>query len=67
MTAQTDAGGTIYDIGYRRYDGPRLGRSGAVGAVVQAGVRAVFGLGRSGRAGSPLRRARARGGRARFR
>ncbi len=49
MTAQTDTGGTIYDIGYRRYDGPRLGRGGAVGAVVQAGVRAVFGFGRSGR------------------
>ena len=49
MTAQIDAGGTIYDIGYRRYDGPRLGRGGAVGAVVQAGVRAVFGFGRSGR------------------
>jgi ABC-2 type transport system permease protein len=50
MTAGTEATGTIYDIGYRRYDGRRLGRGGAVGAVVQAGVRAVFGLGRSGRA-----------------
>ena len=49
MTAGTEATGTIYDIGYRRYDGPRLGRGGAVGAVVEAGVRAVFGLGRSGR------------------
>ena len=49
MTAGSESTGTIYDIGYRRYDGPRLGRSGAVGAVVQAGVRAVFGLGRSGR------------------
>ena len=49
MTAGIESTGTIYDIGYRRYDGPRLGRSGAVGAVVQAGVRAVFGLGRSGR------------------
>ncbi len=49
MTAQTETTGTIYDIGYRRYDGPRLGRGGAVGAVVEAGVRAVFGLGRSGR------------------
>jgi ABC-2 type transport system permease protein len=47
---QTEATGTIYDIGYRRYDGPRLGRSGAIGAVVGAGVRAVFGFGRSGRA-----------------
>ena len=41
--------GTIYDIGYRHYDGPRLGRRGAVGAIVAAGLRAVFGLGRSGR------------------
>ena len=49
MTAGTDATGAIYDIGYRRYDGPRLGRGGAIGAVVQAGLRAVFGLGRSGR------------------
>lgn len=49
MTAGTETTGTIYDIGYRRYDGPRLGRSGAIGAVVRAGVRAVFGFGRSGR------------------
>jgi len=41
--------GTIYDIGYRHYDGPRLGRRGAVIAIVGAGLRAVFGLGRSGR------------------
>jgi len=41
--------GTIYDIGYRHYDGPRLGRRGAVTAIVGAGLRAVFGLGRSGR------------------
>ena len=49
MTAGAETTGTIYDIGYRRYDGPRLGRGGAVGAIVQAGVRAVFGFGRSGR------------------
>ena len=48
MTAGTEASGTIYDIGYRRYDGPRLGRGGAVGAVVVAGLRAVFGFGRPG-------------------
>jgi len=41
--------GTIYDIGYRSYDGPRLGRRGAIAAIVAAGLRAVFGLGRSGR------------------
>ncbi|MDQ4034769.1 MAG: ABC transporter permease subunit [Chloroflexota bacterium] len=41
--------GTIYDIGYRHYDGPRLGRRGAIAAIIGAGMRAVFGLGRSGR------------------
>ena len=49
MTASPETTGTIYDIGYRRYDGPRLGRRGAIGAIVGAGLRAVFGLGRSGR------------------
>jgi len=49
MTASPEAVGTIYDIGYRHYDGPRLGRRGAVVAVVGAGLRAIFGLGRSGR------------------
>ncbi len=49
MSASPEAVGTIYDIGYRRYDGPRLGRRAAIGAVVGAGLRAVFGLGRSGR------------------
>jgi len=49
MSASPEAAGTIYDIGYRHYDGPRLGRRGAVMAVVGAGLRAIFGLGRSGR------------------
>jgi len=49
MSASPEAAGTIYDIGYRQYDGPRLGRRGAVMAVVGAGLRAIFGLGRSGR------------------
>lgn len=49
MTAMPETTGTIYDIGYRHYDGPRLGRRGAIGAIVGAGLRAVFGLGRSGR------------------
>lgn len=49
MSTSPEVAGTIYDIGYRRYDGPRLGRRGAVGAIVGAGLRAVFGLGRSGR------------------
>jgi ABC-2 type transport system permease protein len=50
VTAGSEATGTIYDIGYRRYEGQRQGRGGAIGAVVEAGLRAVFGFGRSGRA-----------------
>lgn len=50
MTAPPDAAaGTIYDIGYRHYTGPRLGRRGAIGAVVGSSLRATFGLGRGGR------------------
>lgn len=49
MTASLEPAGTIYDIGYRHYAGPRLGRRGAITAVIGAGLRAVFGLGRSGR------------------
>ena len=49
MTASLEPAGTIYDIGYRHYAGPRLGRRGAITAVIAAGLRAVFGLGRSGR------------------
>ena len=50
MSTPPETVGTIYDLGYRHYDGPRLGRSGAIGAIVGAGLRAVLGLGRSGRA-----------------
>jgi ABC-2 type transport system permease protein len=42
--------GSIYDIGYRGYDGPRLGRRHAFATLFGGGVRATFGLGRSGRA-----------------
>jgi len=49
MSTSPETSGTIYDIGYRRYEGPRLGRRGAISAVVGAGLRAVFGLGRSAR------------------
>lgn len=49
MSASPETVGTIYDIGYRGYTGPRLGRRGAIAALVGAGLRAVFGLGRSGR------------------
>jgi ABC-2 type transport system permease protein len=42
--------GSIYDIGYRGYDGPRLGRRHAVATLYRQSIRAVFGLGRPARA-----------------
>jgi ABC-2 type transport system permease protein len=42
--------GSIYDLGYRGYDGPRLGRRHAVSTLIGHATRSVFGLGRSGRA-----------------
>jgi ABC-2 type transport system permease protein len=42
--------GTIYDIGYRGYDGPRLGRLDIVGALVGHGLRTTAGIGRGARA-----------------
>ncbi len=39
----------IYDRGYRSYDGPRLGPTGARKAVFKDGVRRVLGLGRKAR------------------
>lgn len=40
----------IYDIGYRGYDGPRLGRAYATWSLFLASLRAAFGLGRPTRA-----------------
>jgi ABC-2 type transport system permease protein len=42
--------GTVFDIGYQRYTGPREGRNRAVLAVYKDGIRAALGLGRGGRA-----------------
>ncbi|NBE96142.1 ABC transporter permease [Nonomuraea sp. KC401] len=39
----------IYDIGYRHYDGPRLGRGYATRALALHSLRGVFGLGRPAR------------------
>lgn len=39
----------IYDRGYRRYDGPRLGVTGARRAVIRDGIRRVLGLRRKAR------------------
>lgn len=42
--------GTVFDIGYQSYTGPREGRGRARFAVVKDGVRTALGLGRSARA-----------------
>ncbi|HEX2141457.1 MAG TPA: hypothetical protein VHK28_04160 [Candidatus Limnocylindria bacterium] len=47
---QQPAAGAIYDLGYRGYDGERLGRTAAVTTLFWSSLRAAFGLGRSGRA-----------------
>jgi ABC-2 type transport system permease protein len=43
---QPDRAGAIYDIGYRRYQGARLGRGDVFAALFLQGLRAAFGLGR---------------------
>ena len=49
MTA-SGPGGSIYDLGYQSYVGPRLGRRSAVRALFNQTIRACFGIGRGGRA-----------------
>jgi ABC-2 type transport system permease protein len=44
------AAGTIYDIGYRNYEGARLGRGYAFRTLYVHSLRAAFGFGRGGRA-----------------
>ena len=44
------AEGTVFDIGYQSYTGPRLGRNRARLAVYKDGVRTSLGLGRGARA-----------------
>ncbi len=44
--ADTTAG-TIYDLGYRRYEGVRLGRRHAIWVLYVHSLRSVFGIGRS--------------------
>jgi ABC-2 type transport system permease protein len=41
--------GAIHDIGYRRYDGPRLGPAYAERSLAVSSLRGAFGLGRSTR------------------
>ena len=40
------AGGSIYDLGYRHYTGPRLGRPHAIVAMYIQSLRSIFGIGR---------------------
>jgi ABC-2 type transport system permease protein len=44
------AGGVIHDLGYRRYDGPRLGRPRIVTALAWYSFRSAFGFGRGAKA-----------------
>lgn len=44
------AQGTVFDIGYQRYEGPREGRGRARLAVFKDGVRTALGIGRGGKA-----------------
>jgi len=43
-------GGSIYDLGYRGYAGPRLGRRHAIRALLVQTLRVAYGVGRGGRA-----------------
>jgi len=44
--SMSEQSSVIFDIGYQRYDGPRLGRRSAVVSLYFHGLRGVFGLGR---------------------
>ncbi len=46
MESRAEPAGSIYDLGYRRYDGPRLGRRHAITTLYFQSLRAAFGLGR---------------------
>ena len=50
MTQAAEPSGRVFDLGFRRYEGPREGRKRAVWAVYKDGLRAAAGLGRGGRA-----------------
>jgi len=44
------ATGSIFDLGYRGYDGPRLGRRHAIATLFAHSLKWTFGIGRGGRA-----------------
>ncbi|BFV58161.1 ABC transporter permease [Kitasatospora sp. CMC57] len=47
--SRTPDSGVIHNIGYRGYQGPRLGRGYATRSLLVQGLRAAYGLGRSGK------------------
>ncbi len=50
MSTDQAAAGVIHDLGYRRYQGQRLGRPAIARALCWHSLRAAFGLGRGARA-----------------
>jgi ABC-2 type transport system permease protein len=42
--------GVIHDLGYRHYDGPRLGRAAIIRALYSHSLRSAFGIGRGAKA-----------------
>lgn len=44
--SERDAGSNIYDLGYRHYEGERIGRKGTLLTLYLHGLRSCFGLGR---------------------
>jgi ABC-2 type transport system permease protein len=48
--AAAGGGGVIHDLGYRRYEGQRLGRPGIIRALYWHSLRSAFGIGRGARA-----------------
>jgi ABC-2 type transport system permease protein len=50
MSADATTTGVIHDLGYRHYDGPRLGRRHALRALYLNSLRGSYGIGRGGKA-----------------
>src|SRR5215510_1336408 len=44
------ATGVIHDLGYRHYEGPRLGRAAIIRALYWHSLRSAFGIGRGAKA-----------------
>jgi ABC-2 type transport system permease protein len=49
-TAAPAGTGVIHDLGYRHYDGPRLGRAAIIRALTWHSLRSAFGIGRGAKA-----------------